>query len=242
MALRDGRTTRVAARCVMCLALGVLMVTAVVAPRPAVAQTAAAKPPVTATATATALDRYLDGLVSWRADFAQTTVDARGRRRPTQEGTLTVQRPGRFRWEIRAAGASVMQPAQVMVADGRNLWFYDADLEQVTVKPSGGALTATPAMLLAGTVPLREAFTVAAAGRRDGLEWVRATPRGVDAEFREARFGFVGLELRRLEIDDRLGQRVTLAFRSGQRNPVIPPGVLRFDPPAGADLIGKPLP
>lgn len=238
MSLRDGRTARVAARCVMCLALGVLTVTAVVVPRPAVAQTAAAKPPVTATA----LDRYLDGLVSWRADFAQTTVDARGRRRPTQEGTLTVQRPGRFRWEIRAAGASVMQPAQVMVADGRNLWFYDADLEQVTVKPSGGALTATPAMLLAGTVPLREAFTVAAARRRDGLEWVRATPRGVEAEFREARFGFVGLELRRLEIDDRLGQRVTLAFRGGQRNPVIPSGVLRFDPPAGADLIGKPLP
>jgi outer membrane lipoprotein carrier protein len=97
-------------------------------------------------------------------------------------------------------------------------------------------------MLLAGTVPLREAFTVAAAGRRDGLDWVRAVPKGVDAEFREARFGFAGLELRRLEIDDRLGQRVTLAFRGGQRNPVIPPGVLRFDPPAGADLIGKPLP
>lgn len=193
-------------------------------------------------AAATALDRYLDGLVSWRADFVQTMVDARGRRRPPQEGTLTVLRPGRFRWEIRTVGASVMQPAQVMVADGRNLWFYDADLEQVTVKPSGGALTATPAMLLAGTVPLREAFTVAAAGRRDGLDWVRATPRGVDAEFREARFGFAGLELRRLEIDDRLGQRVTLAFRGGQRNPAIPAGVLRFDPPAGADLIGKPLP
>lgn len=194
-----------------------------------------------APAAATALDRYLDGLVTWRADFAQSTVDTRGRRRPLQEGTLIVQRPGRFRWEIRAAGGSVMQPSQVMVADGRNLWFYDRDLEQVTVKPSGGALTATPAMLLAGTVPLREAFTVEAAGKRDGLDWVRAAPRGVDAEFREARFGFSGLELRRLEIDDRLGQRVTLSFRDGQRNPAVPAGVLRFDPPAGADLIGKPL-
>ena len=193
-------------------------------------------------AAATALDRYLDGLVSWRADFTQTMVDARGRRRPAQEGTLVVQRPGRFRWEIRAAGGSVMAPDQVMVADGRNLWFYDRDLEQVTVKPSGGALTATPAMLLAGTVPLREAFTVTSTGRRDGLDWVRALPRGVDAEFREARFGFAGLELRRLEIDDRLGQRVAISFRGGQRNPAIPQGVLRFDPPAGADLIGKPLP
>lgn len=231
---------RWAVRSVVMSFVGVMAVIAVAVPRPAEAQSAykAAAAP----AAATALDRYLDGLVSWRADFSQTTVDTRGRRRSTQEGTLTVQRPGRFRWEIRDAGASLMQPAQVMVADGRNLWFYDADLEQVTVKPSGGALTATPAMLLAGTVPLREAFTIAAAGRRDGLDWVRAAPKGVDAEFREARFGFAGLELRRLEIDDRLGQRVTLAFRGGQRNPAIPPGVLRFDPPAGADLIGKPLP
>ncbi len=235
---------RGAARSVVMCFVGVMAVIAVAVPRPVAAQSApkVAAAPKAATAAATALDRYLDGLVTWRADFSQAMVDARGRRRPTQEGTLTVQRPGRFRWEIRAAGASVMQPAQVMVADGRNLWFYDADLEQVTVKPSGGALTATPAMLLAGTVPLREAFTVAAAGRRDGLDWVRAVPKGVDAEFREARFGFAGLELRRLEIDDRLGQRVTLAFRGGQRNPAIPSGVLRFDPPAGADLIGKPLP
>jgi outer membrane lipoprotein carrier protein len=191
---------------------------------------------------ATALDRYLEGLVSWRAEFTQSTTDARGRTRPVQEGLLVVQRPGRFRWEIRVAGSSTAPAAQVMVADGKNLWFYDRDLEQVTVKPAGGALTATPAMLLAGTVPLRERFDVASSGRRGGLEWVKVVPRGLDAEFREARFGFAGLELRRLELDDKLGQQVVLLFRGGVRNPALAPAVLRFDPPAGADLIGKPAP
>lgn len=190
----------------------------------------------------TALDRYLAGLSGWRAEFTQSTTDARGRTKPVQEGLLAVQRPGRFRWEIRSAGAPAAQPAQVMVADGKNLWFYDRDLEQVTVKPAGGALTATPAMLLAGTVPLRERFEVASNGRRAGLDWVRVVPRGLDAEFREARFGFSGLELRRLELDDQLGQRVVLLFRNGVRNPALPATTLRFDPPAGADVIGKPVP
>jgi outer membrane lipoprotein carrier protein len=189
---------------------------------------------------ATALDRYLQGLVSWRAEFTQSTTDARGRMRPLQEGLLVVQRPGRFRWEIRGAGAAAAQPSQVMVADGKNLWFYDRDLEQVTVKPAGAALTATPAMLLAGTVPLRERFDVTATGRRGGLDWVRVAPRDLDAEFREARFGFAGLELRRLELDDKLGQQVVLVFRGGARNPSLPPAALRFEPPPGADLIGKP--
>ena len=191
---------------------------------------------------ATALDQYLEGLVSWRAEFTQSTTDARGRTRPVQEGLLVVQRPGRFRWQIRSTGTPASQAAQVMVADGKNLWFYDRDLDQVIVKPSGGALTATPAMLLAGTVPLRERFDVAATGRRGGLEWVKVVPRGLDAEFREARFGFAGLELRRLELDDKLGQQVVLSFRGGVRNPALPPSMLRFEPPAGADLIGKPAP
>lgn len=212
----------------------------VLAAAPAAAQGAAPAAPAGASPAATALDRYLQGLVSWRAEFTQSTTDARGRMRPVQEGLLVVQRPGRFRWEIRGAGAAAAQPSQVMVADGKNLWFYDRDLEQVTVKPAGAALTATPAMLLAGTVPLRERFDVTATGRRGGLDWVRVAPRDLDAEFREARFGFAALELRRLELDDKLGQQVVLVFRGGARNPSLPPAALRFEPPPGADLIGKP--
>lgn len=181
----------------------------------------------------TALDRFLEGLVSWRAEFTQSMTDSRGRQRELQRGTLTVQRPGKFRWEIGP-------PNQIMVADGRNVWFHDVDLEQVTVRPAGNALSATPAMLLAGGVTLRAAFDVSALGRRDGLEWVRARPKRADSEFREARFAFSGPELRRLEIDDKLGQQAVLLFANGVRNAAVDPGVLRFTPPPGVDVIGRP--
>ena len=64
-----------------------------------------------------------------------------------------------------------------MVADGKNLWFYDRDLEQVSVKPAAAALTATPASLLSGDGNIRELFTVRADGKRDGLDWVLVTPK-----------------------------------------------------------------
>lgn len=182
----------------------------------------------------TALDRYLEGLVSWRAEFTQAISDSRGRMREMQRGELIVQRPGRFRWTIGP-------PEQVMVADGRNVWFYDRDLEQVTVRAAGTALSATPAMLLAGTAPLREAFKVTAVGKRDGLDWVKVNPLAGGGDFREARFAFAGLELRRLEIDDKLGQKALLVFEKGARNPRVAPAELRFEPPVGADLIGKPV-
>lgn len=188
----------------------------------------------------TALDRFLDGLSSLRTGFTQTLTDSRGRRVEAVRGTLVVQRPGRFRWEVRPVGSASDAPTQVMVADGRNVWFHDLELEQVTVRPSGSALTATPAMLLSGAGDLDAAFVVSSAGRAEGLEWVRVRPRRADAEFREARLGFAGEELRRMELEDRLGQKASLRFEGGRRNAPVDPAELRFTPPAGVDLLGTP--
>jgi len=195
--------------------------------------------PLQAAAQDTALDRFLAGLGSWRAEFTQTTTDARGRSRGREQGRLVVQRPGRFRWETGPMAA--VEAAQIMVADGRNLWFFDRDVEQVTVKPSSTALTVTPATLLAGTVPLRSAFSVSELPRREGLDWVRVAPLRTDAEFRETRLGFRGLELRRMELDDKLGQKVLIVFERIERNPPLAETVFRFEPPPGADLIGTPV-
>ncbi len=184
----------------------------------------------------TALDRYLDGLSSWQAEFAQTVVDSRGKQRVAETGRFIVRRPGRFRWETGSG------PSQTMVADGRNLWFYDRDLEQVTVKPARSALTVTPAMLLVGGINLRDHFEITNLPKSMGLEWVAVKPRGADAEFRSARLGFVGNDLRRMEIEDKLGQKTALVFSKTQRNATLAADTFVFQSPPGADLIGTPVP
>lgn len=191
----------------------------------------------------TPLDRYLDDLSTLRASFTQKVVDSRGRTVDESTGTLLVQRPGRFRWEVQPAGggtASDEAAGQLLVADGKNLWFFDRDLEQVTVKPAAAALTATPAMLLSGGSEVREAFRIELAEDRNGLSWVRVVPVKPDADFREALFGFARGELRRLELHDKLGQTALLSFDSAERNVRVDPALLRFTPPPGADVIGTP--
>ena len=129
----------------------------------------------------------------------------------------------------------------VLVADGRNLWFFDRDLEQVTVKPIDAALSQTPAMLLSGTARVRDAFDVSAASRSDGLDWVKVVPHQKDADFRVARFGFLGTDLRRMVLEDKLGQKATLSFESSQRNRPVDPAQVNFTAPPGVDVIGTPL-
>lgn len=197
--------------------------------------------PAMAAQSTTALDDYLAGLSTWSAQFTQTITDGSGKRVPDgdESGRLIIVRPGKFRWE--SAPKETPEAARLMIADGRNLWFYDQDLEQATVKPLDEALSQSPAMLLAGSGALRDAFDVSADGRRDGLEWVRARPRNPESDFQEALFGFRGKELARLVAVNKLGQRSTLEFRSVRRNATVDPKLVQFEPPAGVDVIGKPV-
>jgi outer membrane lipoprotein carrier protein len=141
-----------------------------------------------------------------------------------------------------SAGATAGADAsgQLMVADGRNLWFLDRDLQQVTVKPADAALSATPAMLLSGTVDVRKNFKITATGKRDGLDWVEVQPNGNQADFRKALMGFDGKELRRMILNDKLGQTATVDFQHVERNGKVAPEEVSFTPPPGVDVIGTP--
>jgi outer membrane lipoprotein carrier protein len=193
----------------------------------------------TAAQAQTTLDTYLEHLKTLRAEFSQVVTDSKGRQVQDAKGKLVIVRPGKFRWELTPTNGTSSSP-QLMVADGKNLWFYDRDLEQVSVKPATSALTATPAGLLSGEGSIRELFTVSPAGRKDGFDWVLVTPKESDADFREARLAFAKSELRRMVLKDKLGQTVRLDFVTSERNPPVAEAEVKFTPPADADVIGTP--
>ena len=74
------------------------------------------------------VDAYLATLSTLTADFVQVVQDKQGQVTERAAGTLSISRPNRFRWDYQ-------QPyVQTIVADGKKLWLYDPDLEQVTVR------------------------------------------------------------------------------------------------------------
>jgi outer membrane lipoprotein carrier protein len=194
--------------------------------------------------TATPLDEYLGQLKTLKTEFSQSVTDSKGRQVQRADGKLTIVRPGKFRWELmpHALQAGGVTSPQLMVADGKNLWFYDRDLEQVSVKPASTALTATPAGLLSGQGDVRQWFIVSAAGRREGYDWVKVVPKQGDADIREAQLAFDKNDLRRMVLKDKLGQTVRLDFLKSERNPAVADADVQFSPPAGADVIGTPIP
>jgi outer membrane lipoprotein carrier protein len=131
-----------------------------------------------------------------------------------------------------------------MVADGKTLWMYDADLNQVTARQQSQVLGATPAALIA-TAPdlktLQTEFTLTDAPSQNGLEWVQAIPKAKDGQLQSVRLGLrpAGkfMELAVLEILDSFGQRSVLTFSLMELNPAMPASTFEFKPPKGADVI-----
>jgi outer membrane lipoprotein carrier protein len=178
------------------------------------------------------VEAAVSGLSSLRAEFRQTVTDANGVETERAEGTVTLAKPGRFRWEYRV-------PAQLIVSDGTTVWLYDVDLAQVTVRPAADSLAGSPALLLAGQSDLEAEYDIADGGDADGLAWSRLTPRGADGDFRELRVGIAGSELKRMLLVDKLGQTTRLEFERIERNPRIDAAAFRFTPPPGVDVVGR---
>jgi outer membrane lipoprotein carrier protein len=176
---------------------------------------------------------FLETTKTLRADFSQIVVAKNGKRPQQSSGVLMISRPGKFRWQIDKPYA------QVLVGDGEKIWMYDPDLRQVTVRKVDAALGGTPAALLLGGNRLDKGFKLSEAGDSEGLEWLEAIPRSADSGFEKLRMGFAGNDLKAMELHDNFGQTTTVYFSKLERNPAIAPSLLRFTPPAGADVIGE---
>lgn len=167
-----------------------------------------------------------------KTEFVQTVIDSSGKPVAQSTGTFLFERPGKFRW-------TYTKPyEQLIVGDGRKVWVYDKDLNQVTVKALGDALGSSPAALLAGSNDLDRAYTFAQLPKKDGLEWVEATPTDPDSQFEKMRLGFRKANPESMELYDRLGQVTTIKFTRLERNPKLAADLFRFTPPEGADVVG----
>jgi len=173
---------------------------------------------------------FVRDVKSGRAEFTQTVSSPDGARRKVSSGSFEFQRPDRFRF------AYARPYEQLIVGDGRKVWIYDADLNQVSVRALSQAIGATPAALLAGAALERD-FVLLAQPAQDGLDWVQATPRAKDGAFQSMRIGFRGKDLAEVEILDSFGQRSRLQFSRYEANPALPESAFRFVPPKGADVI-----
>ena len=178
------------------------------------------------------LGEYLGHVNSLRAHFDQYVFNQTTQESDVSKGMISVLSPDRFR-------LIYTKPyKQEYVADGKLLWSYDEDLEQVTVRKQEGLLSTSPAIVLGNPANLDKVYVVKAQGIIDNIDWFYMTPKNADSQFDHIRLGFTGGNLYVMELFDSFGQRTQLRFRELQYNPKITQADFKFTPPQGVDVIG----
>jgi outer membrane lipoprotein carrier protein len=177
---------------------------------------------------------FVNDVITLEARFEQALIDAEGAVVERSTGTLEIERPGKFRW-------SYADPyEQWLVADGRNIWSYDLDLMQVTVKPQADALANTPALLLGGAEGALSQFRFDGSNVEEGTTWVRMIPVDTSSGFERMELGFEAGSLTRMVFFDNLEQTTFVALYDVRTNEPIDEGRFMFVVPEDADLVGTP--
>ena len=189
------------------------------------------------------LAQFLKQTRSMRADFVQVVAAPAKEGRPSKpkisSGSFAFVRPSVFRFDYNKPFV------QNIVADGKNLWLFDADLNQVTVRNQAQALGSTPASLIASAsdlATLGKEFELLAAPSEAGVDWVVAKPKVKDSSLQQVRIGLRSedgqMVLAHLDIVDAFGTRSQMRFDKVDVNPSqLTASQFNFVPPKGADVV-----
>ncbi len=177
------------------------------------------------------LDEFFNGLRSLQSDFTQTVQDSRNNVTDASSGTLALKKPGKFRWDYAKPNA------QTIVSDGRQIWLYDPELQQVTIRRADLSLQGTPAMLLSGEGNLRDSFEIEHVEQHDGMHVINLSPKRADTDFKLVQLALRKDQLVAMSLTDKLGQTTLLQFKQFKRNASVADSLFTFAVPAGVDVV-----
>ena len=176
---------------------------------------------------------FFNNTTTMRAQFSQVVNDKQGRKIQEVDGIMQLQRPNKFRWDYKKPYE------QQIVSDGKQVFLFDTELQQVTIRELSKTLGSSPAALLAGGDAVEKSFTLKNATRKDGLTWVLALPKDKESGFDRVLLGFKADKLRKMELYDSFNHITHITFDEVERNPILQDATFLFTPPEGVDVVGE---
>lgn len=187
-----------------------------------------------ATKAGTELQTYVNNLKTYEAKFVQTQPDETLFTLNTSTGYFKLDRPGKLLWQYYTP------EEQKILVDGPNLWVYDTDLDQVTVRPIDDVKAELPLSWLLYKEPIEDKFTIIENKTANGMTWFNLTPKQA-TYFQSIEVAIKDGEMQSVWMYQAADNVTKVRFTDIKSNQVIPYENFNFKLPEGADLIGTPL-
>lgn len=181
-----------------------------------------------------ALQKNYDSAVDFAADFRQETEVKTLNRNLKAWGKLYFKRPGRMLWRYEEP------KGQLVMADGKNLYYYQPEQKQVLKSPLRNAFRSdVPLSFLLGIGNLKRDFKVTLKSTEKGHYVLQLAPKGNSGEFGEILLGVErhSFDILWARIRD-AADNVTTIRISGMRKGVgLKDSLFRLQVPEGVDVV-----
>jgi len=144
-------------------------------------------------------------------------------------GRVWMQSPDRFRWHYK-------DPIeQLIVADGKQVWVYDEDLEQVTVKAQSNELN--PIYVIINDDKSQQHYDIKHEIQSQGIDWVSLTPKQASDDVKTVWLAIEKSQVKQIKVVNNFSQTLVFEFSDIKKNPEFKTGLFKFTPPEGVDVV-----
>ncbi len=180
------------------------------------------------------LQKSYDSAVDFVTDFRQETELKTLARNLKAHGKLYFKRPGRMLWRYDEP------KGQFVLADGKNLYYYQPEQGQVLKSPLKSAFRSDiPLSFLLGIGNLKKEFKVSLKGLEKGLYLLRLEPRGELGGFGEILLSVDPdtFDIHSSRIRDAAGNVTVIRFANMRKGTGLKDSLFRLQLPEGVDVI-----
>jgi outer membrane lipoprotein carrier protein len=182
---------------------------------------------------ADSLQSHLQSYKQVSGQFTQIISSEKGNHTQSSTGEFWIKKPSQFRWHYSTPYI------QKIISNGRKLWVYDEDLEQVTIKGVSQSIDSSPLAIILGSASLDKLFDFVQLEDNNDLQWLKLTPKTDSSGFEYINVGFKSGLLSRMVLQDNFGQTTRLLFTNVTVHTPLDSDLFEFKVPNGADVFDE---
>ncbi len=167
-----------------------------------------------------------------QADVEQLILSQDGREIQELQAELVMQKPDRLYWHVT-------EPyEELMLGDGITLWYYEPDLEQVSIREFPDDIENNPILLLNDDLQaIADAYEVSMGYVDDEVRQYVLLPLTPSSSYERFSMTFAGNDLLQMQFESSVGQLTSFSFSNIVNNQAVDAGLFQFDIPAGIEII-----
>jgi outer membrane lipoprotein carrier protein len=180
------------------------------------------------------LQKNYDATVDFVADFRQETEVKTLNRKLKASGKLYFKRPGKMLWRYEEP------KGQFVLADGKNLYFYQPEQNQVIKSPLKNAFRSDiPLSFLLGLGNLKKDFNATLKGTEENQYVLGLEPKGELGGFSEVlvAVGRSTSDIDWVSVRDAAANVTTIRFSGMRKGVGVQESLFRFQVPDGVDIV-----